>query len=49
MDMSFDAGSVQTPQMVSIADTGESTGTPTLTAAGSAQFVDTLARVARLL
>lgn len=47
MDMSFDAGSVPTPQMVSIADTGESTGTPQLSSAGTAQLLSTLTQVGK--
>lgn len=42
ISMSFDTGTVSTPQYVSVADTGESTGTPALTSAGTAQLISAL-------
>jgi hypothetical protein len=44
IDMSFDTGSVSMPQTVAIADTGESTGVPGLTSAGTSQLVNSLAQ-----
>jgi hypothetical protein len=39
---SFDSGSVAAPQTVAIADTGESTSSPSLSAAGSSQLVNSI-------
>jgi hypothetical protein len=49
MDLSFDTGSVDTPQTVAIADTGESSGVPGLTSTGTSQLISSLAQAGQAL